>query len=222
MWNFFIDSDAQNCGTCGNACPGGQTCLGGSCRTPCGSQHTLTCNSPTFLSDGGVTCGNGQAACPNGATCPCPDFQNDPANCGGCGNNCPSEACQGGQCVLGCPTGQLCEEVGGAGSGVCVPSCQDFLGLPSRPCGIGVLVTCAFTQIDPQNCGACGNACPAGQSCANGVCAASCSSYGPSPLCGSATCGPGQTCSNGNCVPACPSGDVCSDLFGQVCLSSCG
>jgi hypothetical protein len=67
-------SDTNNCGQCGNACSGNQTCVNGLC------------------------CATGQSNC-NGT---CADLQTDPNNCGTCGNKCPnnSPTCAGGVCVI--------------------------------------------------------------------------------------------------------------------------
>jgi hypothetical protein len=57
--------DAANCGTCGNACPGAEACVQGTC----------TCT--------GKTCSS-----------VCVDIDSDPQNCGGCGVQCPGgDAC---------------------------------------------------------------------------------------------------------------------------------
>lgn len=41
---------------------------------------------------------------------------------------------------------------------------------PSTQCG----GACVDTRNDPQNCGTCGNACPAGLACSAGACALAC------------------------------------------------
>jgi hypothetical protein len=60
-----------------------------------------TTTVPTQVSSPGVstvTVPPVPAATTASGTCP-PDIQNDPANCGGCGNTCPANAiCQAGQC----------------------------------------------------------------------------------------------------------------------------
>src|SRR5207244_6959055 len=56
-------NDAANCGTCGNGCTGGKTCISGSCLTVCPA---------------------GQQLC-SGV---CKDTKSDSQNCGGCGVGC--------------------------------------------------------------------------------------------------------------------------------------
>ena len=80
---------------------------------------------------------------------------------------------------------------------------------------------CARLATDNANCGACGEACDAGEVCSNGVCAVSCAA----PL---ATCGAGGAafCADtrndpahcGGCDLACPDGQVCS---GGTCAPTC-
>ncbi len=78
------------------------------------------------------------------------DTSSDASHCGGCGKRCAAvngaASCAGGACVLACD----------AGFGDCD-------GDPSNGCE---------APLDTaQDCGACGNACPAGRACANGACA---------------------------------------------------
>src|SRR6185312_9518227 len=91
------------------------------------------------------------AGCPNGAGLTCPNGQtfcggqcifvnNDPANCGACGNTCPGQlACIAGSC--GCPQ-------------------------PLVNCGN----VCVDANVDPNNCGACGTKCGTFQICCSGMC----------------------------------------------------
>lgn len=70
-----LQNDNTNCGTCGNACTGGNTCQDGVCKSPCSSGETL-CS--------GV----------------CKNLQTDSSNCGTCGTACPSgQTCQSGSCA---------------------------------------------------------------------------------------------------------------------------
>jgi hypothetical protein len=71
----------------------------------------------------------------------CIDSQNDPDNCGGCGNACSSsEVCIAGQCTLQCNGGTT--------------NCDG---------------TCINTSNDPAHCGGCGNSC-ASDICTNLTC----------------------------------------------------
>ena len=87
---------------------------------------------------------------------------------------------------------------------------------PNVQCG----ATCSNPQTDPQNCGACGTVCSAGQVCSAGSCAAACG--GGTTQCGMScvetqvdpancggcgkACGAGQACSMGMCGTACGTG----------------
>jgi hypothetical protein len=77
-----LQTDAVNCGICGNVCPAGATCVGGSCQSPSGCAAGLT------------NCG-----------ALCVDLQTDVFNCGACGNACGvsdqegvQTICDGGVC----------------------------------------------------------------------------------------------------------------------------
>src|SRR5260221_2558003 len=76
-----LQSDYQNCGACGNACPIDKVCSHGACATVCGG--------------GTARCGNN-----------CVDLKADPNNCGGCNSKCPTgNVCNGSKCALTCQTG---------------------------------------------------------------------------------------------------------------------
>ncbi|MBL8682396.1 MAG: hypothetical protein JNK05_24735 [Myxococcales bacterium] len=87
---------------------------------------------------------------------------------------------------------------------------------------------CVDAQIDPANCGACGNACAAGQACSMGMCVTNCppgqsncmgmcrdlqGDRGNCSACGTA-CASGQVCSMGMCVTSCATGQT-------DCMGSC-
>ena len=122
----------------------------------------------------------------------------DPNNCGSCGNVCgPDATCTDGACV--CPSG-------------------------SARCG----GRCVVLASDESHCGTCGNACGIGVSCVRGgcgcpivgdsVCDETCANLNRDPAhCGTCTteCSSGQTCSGGRC--ACPSG---SSDCGAGCIDT--
>ena len=102
---------------------------------------------------------------------------------------------------------------------------DDGMGCPMPLVQCGTV--CVDPNNDPNNCGACGAACPAGTACSNGACTGmGC----PMPLvqCGAACVDPNFDPNNcGMCGNACPAGTTCSNgvCAGMGCpigLVQCG
>jgi hypothetical protein len=86
-----LQTDNDNCGSCGHVCVGSSSCTNGHCEcNTCGNQGR---NSMSQICDG-----------------QCIDTSSDPTNCGSCGNVCPDTVngfrgiCNCGQCD-GCSGG---------------------------------------------------------------------------------------------------------------------
>ena len=79
---------------------------------------------------------------------------------------------------------------------------------------------CVDTRASAQHCGACGNACAAGQVCVNGACMQSCP--GTQTLCNNSVCVSTATDREhcGACGNVCPGGQVCSNGMCQVTCAS--
>ncbi|MFO0609355.1 MAG: hypothetical protein U0324_39690 [Polyangiales bacterium] len=91
-------------------------------------------------------------------------------------------------------------------------TCVDDLALSQGSCYAGSTRcgdACVDTQTSASHCGACGNACPSGQTCAAGSCVTPCAAG--LTACGAAcidTRGDAANC--GACGNACPAGRVCA------------
>jgi len=121
----------------------------GSCGLVCGSQNgTAACVSGTCQ----IACNAGFSNCDNNPANGCEvNTTSDVNNCGACGFVCPivpnaSRACSTGTCVSVCDSGYA--------------NCD---GNPANGCEVNI-------TIDPNNCGSCGHACPAGHACVAGFC----------------------------------------------------
>jgi len=232
-----LETDSANCGACGNVCPAGQGCSSGTCAARCGNSGGST----------GGNCGADCSMCPGTVSCggACTDTQVDLGNCGGCGIACDSgQACTAGACVPICAGGGVCKP-----DGYCGTACPAGSALCGAAASSTATATCIDLETDPRNCGACGNACAAGQGCNQGSCAASCfqgNSVGSNcggdcsgcpgtVACGNfcadtqtdpgncgvcgVACGSGQTCTGGECVPLCADNGVCTSS--GYCATAC-
>src|SRR5271157_3178399 len=112
-------------------------------------------NPPVSATSGGfrVDC---EATSLTGCDGNCVNLQTDSANCGSCGNKCPSPSaptCLNGKCV--------CSDI----------LCPCIAGDPYCPAGVKAKCTNAvYLQVDKFNCGSCGNVCPGTLSCIKGSC----------------------------------------------------
>ncbi|HUB07500.1 MAG TPA: hypothetical protein VMB50_10890 [Myxococcales bacterium] len=230
---------------------GPDLCVPGGCPagTLCLAQFGLCFpTSCAGIGDGtGCTLDGGVDSCCGGS---CIDQSTDPSNCGLCHNVCPAgttctpdgisadcdlpdgrlEDCSDG----GCPAGTRCT---GAS---CLPTTCDAseqgqfeCANPSGGPGLGTCCesSCTDRLSDPQNCGVCGNVCPAGSFCSYGSCPAiSCAGAPSGTACVLASGGQGSCC-NDSCVDTtsdpqncqycgfiCPTGATCN---GSLCSSGC-
>ncbi len=186
-------SDGGCCPTCDCASiqDGGHG--GGADSGPVGCVTDANCPSGTYCVNGACSAGvdSGPACTVCGGVCTF--LTNDPNNCGACGNACPSgSSCSAGYCNAGASDAGIGDggisDGGGWSDGGGPPppdggrgdgGIQDA-GYPDAGPSDGGIAdggactlcggACVDLMSDPSNCGACGMACPSGQSCTYGTC----------------------------------------------------
>jgi hypothetical protein len=207
-------TDSSNCGTCGNECVSGTSCVGSSCTcnaTSCpngccgadGACHTPS--APGTCGIAGAACtdctlntvsheiacnGSGVCACETGKTlCEgvCTDTLTDDNNCGGCNTLHTASAI--------CNSDQHCV----AGQCTCNAS-----SCPSGCCTAGVGGSCAGGTVNTQ-CGAAGAIC------------ISCATAGSGRECVGTTGGGQCTCDATSCPTGCCASGLCHVLDNFAC-----
>src|SRR5450631_3307456 len=187
-------TNPSNCGTCGNVCASGQSCIGGACT---GGMGTISCHtaadcpaepntsSPTCSSNICIyACTAGFSDCDHNVNNGCEaNLLTNPSNCGTCGNVCTSgQSCIGGACTGGggtisCTTSAQCPPEANAGPGTCSSNiCIYACNSGFNDCDHNVNNGCETnTSNNLNNCGACGQVCApppnASAICAQGGCA---------------------------------------------------
>lgn len=134
---------AEHCGSCGNACPAGQSCHDGKCGCPAGKRECPWLFGRTI----------------------CVDLDTDDNNCGGCGRRCnPNGDADAGACsprppstTYGC-LGGTCGHLKCEGRTVDCDGDLGTLGCASNGCEVGIVA-------DRDNCGGCGIKCKDGEEC---------------------------------------------------------
>jgi hypothetical protein len=187
-----LNTDANHCGTCTNACPAGISCVNGSCacaagQTACSGScvNTLTdsnnCGLCGHVCTAGTVCSNG-SCCTAGLTgcgLGCVNTSTDSNNCGTCGHACqPGNACQGGVCVCNltvCSGACVNTSTDSANCGTCGHACPTMAACQGGACVCMTGLTlcggaCVNTTTDSANCGTCGTACPTNSTCQAGAC----------------------------------------------------
>ncbi len=177
-----IQNDENNCGACGNACGGNETCEGGVC----------VCGTESCLAD------EAQICCPSGEEVSCASSNTDNFNCGGCGIVCAESD---GRCLSGICG---CLKKGGTDPGANDPTIIDVcvdgtVCCPARAEFPNELRGCVDLNTT-EDCGACGNKCGDGEQCISGQC--TCGDVRPDGL--GEACGEAEACCfNANGQQAC-------------------
>jgi hypothetical protein len=145
-------------------------------------------------------CFGTQVVCNNA----CVDTNVDLNNCGTCGHVCTTVTNGMATCT----------------AGMCGIQCNSGFPFSYTLCGIA----CVDLTSDSMNCGMCGNACPAGETCINSQCGCANSlTYCPSTMMCVDTHSDAQNC--GMCGHACGAGQQCTQYangFYDCCINLMG
>lgn len=187
---FDLQKDPNHCGSCAKACSASEPWASASAAQ---REHAApACKAGACA----IACEKGWGHCSTNPTEQCETRLDTDANCGQCGNVCPTgQSCRAGKC--GCAPGEtLCDgacrnlaldvencgacntrcagaRAGGHGKpacngGTCTYDCDPLFA----DCNASPIDGCE-TNIgaNPLHCGACGGACAADQRCWSGACA---------------------------------------------------
>ncbi len=224
-----LETDARNCGTCGNACGSNELCEGGACV--CNESRT----DADVCAAQGAECGTVDDVCGDPVNCPtcgtdqvCDESDNTCVECVSDSDCSSDKVCGDGTCVqcvsdYHCGgTGQVCD----GNTCVCNESRTDaeVCSDQGAECGTvddvcGDPITCpscsAGESCNGNTCVECSsdNDCASNERCTNGTCECvpDCAFYcdGESDGCGGTcpTCGTGEVCCYGTCETH--DGDYC-------------
>jgi len=191
-----LDTDPNNCGSCGHACPSGDwieyelqarwDCVSGQCKMSCTDSYYRDCdglveNGCETRVDTEENCGSCGAACPPEyecstltRTCYDPRCHAPAVVCNGACVDIATDDYNCGDCGIVCnqyPAGAPKLPFGmyyGCLGGKCEkPKCAPGMEDCDGKEETGCEVSVA---VDPNNCGGCGIKCPAGDKCENGKC----------------------------------------------------
>jgi hypothetical protein len=181
-----IDVDPKNCGMCGKACVGDESCKNGVCglycpkgKADCNNDPNDGCETPLYTNTDCAFCGdacalpNSQSSCDMMGVCNLGQCNTGWANCdmiaaNGCETNTQTDANNCSGCGNICPSGPHSTPVCQAGGCkiVCDPGYADCDNNPTNGCEVQI-------TVDANNCGMCGTVCNtpnATPACVNGSC----------------------------------------------------
>jgi hypothetical protein len=190
--------------TCGNF--DADPCTEWSADAPCPMGQV--CSNGQCAQNCSDECAQGTVQCAGNGFESCGNFDNDP-----CLEWSPISPCQDGTSCSG---------------GVCSQFCRDECVANATRCGNTGVQTCGNFDGDPCTEWGAGVACPMGQVCANGACAAQCAdecAMGQTMCDGSGvkTCGnfDGDPCREWSAVSPCADGQVCADGQCRAAVVGC-